>query len=272
MPWCPKCKSEYEQEVKICAECKLELVDNLSDIVDWQVIIKARQEKDAEEVVEFLKYSGISKVKYEKETKEDEEYYVIVVCAKEVETATKFLAGYMQNKASESQQDIEEDEEEVINEYESENYKDDTVINDLKSSVLTFGVVGSGAIIISILVFMDILNISFSNKYLFSGLLAVIGVAFVITAINSGRRIDKEKQRIEGRDKQIESILEWFGDNYQYNYFQEKYNINLTEYDEGATYYVVVDKLKEEISRNFVDVDTKIINTASELIYERMNK
>ncbi len=29
MSWCPKCKNEYENDVKICAECHMELVDYL---------------------------------------------------------------------------------------------------------------------------------------------------------------------------------------------------------------------------------------------------
>lgn len=272
MPWCPKCKSEYEEGVLKCADCKVDLVNSLSDIVNWQVIINAKEVKDAIEVVDYLKYAGIEKVKYQELINEDEEnYYAIVVSSKEIERATKFLKGYMYNKAQENQPDTE-DEEEIENEYESENYKDDTSINDLKSSVYSFGIVGLVAIIISVLSFIDVVNINFSNKYLFSSLLIVIGIVFIIISINSAKRINKEKQKIVERDNQIDNILKWFGDNYNNEYFKEKYGINLDEYDEGASYYIVVDKLKEEISKEFADVDMKIVNTVAELIYEKMNK
>jgi hypothetical protein len=271
MPWCPKCKSEYEEGVLICADCKVDLVNNLSDIENWQVIINAKEVKDAIEVVDYLKYAGIEKVKYEEVRENEEHFFTIAVASKEVDRALKFLKGYMYNKAEENQQDTEE-EEEIENEYESENYKDDTTLNDLKSSIYSFGFVGIAAIIISVLSFIEVLHISFSNKYLFSGLLMVIGITFIIIAINSAKRINKEKQKISDRDNQIDNILKWFGNNYDYNYFQEKYGINLDQYDEGATYYIVVDKLKEEISKEFVDVDIKIINTVAELIYEKMDK
>lgn len=31
MPWCPVCKNEYREGIKLCAECKVELVDQLED-------------------------------------------------------------------------------------------------------------------------------------------------------------------------------------------------------------------------------------------------
>lgn len=31
MPWCPICKNEYREGIKLCAECKVELVDHLED-------------------------------------------------------------------------------------------------------------------------------------------------------------------------------------------------------------------------------------------------
>lgn len=31
MPWCPVCKNEYREGIKLCAECKVELVDHLED-------------------------------------------------------------------------------------------------------------------------------------------------------------------------------------------------------------------------------------------------
>lgn len=31
MPWCPICKNEYREGIKLCAECQVELVDHLED-------------------------------------------------------------------------------------------------------------------------------------------------------------------------------------------------------------------------------------------------
>lgn len=38
MPWCPKCKYEYVEGIKVCADCGAELVDSLEDIKEEPVM------------------------------------------------------------------------------------------------------------------------------------------------------------------------------------------------------------------------------------------
>ena len=62
MPWCPVCKNEYREGIKHCAECKVELVDQLEDesegrgesevqekIARMQAMLAAQQEAAREE-------------------------------------------------------------------------------------------------------------------------------------------------------------------------------------------------------------------------------
>ena len=46
MPWCPICKNEYREGIKLCAECQVELVDHLEDEEEQDAETK-RQEKIA---------------------------------------------------------------------------------------------------------------------------------------------------------------------------------------------------------------------------------
>ena len=46
MPWCPICKNEYREGIKLCAECQVELVDHLEDEEEQDAEIE-RQEKIA---------------------------------------------------------------------------------------------------------------------------------------------------------------------------------------------------------------------------------
>ena len=46
MPWCPICKNEYREGIRLCAECQVELVDHLEDEEERDDEI-ARQEKIA---------------------------------------------------------------------------------------------------------------------------------------------------------------------------------------------------------------------------------
>lgn len=62
MPWCPICKNEYREGIKLCAECQVELVDHLEDekeqsaeleeqekIARLQAMLSAEQEMQEEE-------------------------------------------------------------------------------------------------------------------------------------------------------------------------------------------------------------------------------
>lgn len=64
MPWCPICKNEYREGIKLCAECQVELVEQLEDekeqradlgeqeqIARLQAMIAAGQEETGEEEV-----------------------------------------------------------------------------------------------------------------------------------------------------------------------------------------------------------------------------
>ena len=61
MPWCPKCKNEYREGIKVCADCGTEL------IIDWKEVkmspVLLLDKADAtERLIEFMKYEGISQV------------------------------------------------------------------------------------------------------------------------------------------------------------------------------------------------------------------
>ncbi|MDE6388879.1 MAG: hypothetical protein K2L82_13855 [Lachnospiraceae bacterium] len=46
MPWCPVCKNEYREGIKLCAECKVELVEHLEDDKEQSTVL-SEQEKIA---------------------------------------------------------------------------------------------------------------------------------------------------------------------------------------------------------------------------------
>ena len=47
MPFCPKCKNEYREGFRICAECKCELVDSLEALKEQAVYPKEEVQQDA---------------------------------------------------------------------------------------------------------------------------------------------------------------------------------------------------------------------------------
>ena len=84
--WCPKCKMEYREGITVCADCGTELVEELENLVD---VCEIKGEEPANEMMEFLKYSGIEKLK--KEWVEETERFRILVDTRDVQKAEKLV-------------------------------------------------------------------------------------------------------------------------------------------------------------------------------------
>lgn len=94
--WCPKCKMEYREGITVCADCGAELVEDIQSLVD---VCEIKGETDADELVDFLHYSGIQEVK--KEWMEEEESFRLLVKEKEAQKAEKMVHGYLMGKEEE---------------------------------------------------------------------------------------------------------------------------------------------------------------------------
>lgn len=275
MPWCPKCKCEYEEGVMRCADCDVELVDSVEEIVDWRILVKVKEQKDVDEIIEYLHYSGIEEIQQDKMADEEGEAFIALsVLSQDQKKARQCLHGYMLTKIEEKKEaETEEDEDEeveLINEYETEDFGDDTMVKDLKSSVYTFGLVGAGLVVVSILSFTEVVKISFSDKYLFSGLMLVIGIAFIGIAINSKKRVGKEEAHMSNRDQTISNMLTWFEESYDLDSYLIEAEWYDKDMDEGEIYYKMMDQLKRVIAKAFPDVEQKMVNSAAEIIFEKM--
>ena len=65
MPWCPVCKNEYREGIKLCAECKVELVEHLVD--------EKEQNAELEEQDKLARMRAMLAVEAEELAEEDEE-------------------------------------------------------------------------------------------------------------------------------------------------------------------------------------------------------
>lgn len=90
MPWCPVCKNEYKEGIKICAECKVKLVEELPS--ENEVYICSGAKPLIERLAEYLNYSDISaKVRPE----ETQERAMLFVSSKQEEIAKRAVRIFM---------------------------------------------------------------------------------------------------------------------------------------------------------------------------------
>ena len=90
MPWCPKCKNEYREGIKICADCGTELVDSLSDTEDKVRLCVLGDEPTAKKFLSYLTYTAIEA---ESRFDPEENNYKIFVAKEDLQKAkTEFHA------------------------------------------------------------------------------------------------------------------------------------------------------------------------------------
>lgn len=119
--WCPKCKIEYREGITVCADCGTELVEELENLVD---ICEIKGEEPANEMIEFLQYSGIKKVR--KEWMEETESFRLMVDMKDAQKAEKIVHGYLLGKAEEKQaEQLEQSLEDMAGEEEADAFLED---------------------------------------------------------------------------------------------------------------------------------------------------
>lgn len=76
MPWCPKCKAEYQEGFKVCADCNVELVDEWTEEMDMVPFTEEDDKAFPEKLVKYFEFSGLkASLTYD----EEREIYVVSV-------------------------------------------------------------------------------------------------------------------------------------------------------------------------------------------------
>ncbi len=238
--WCPKCKIEYRKGITVCADCGTELVQRDGEYgVD---VCEINDEATADEIMEFLAYSGIENV--EKEEAEDSVGFKITVPVKSAKKAEKLVHGYLIAKEEEKQEESSSKEEnggEPLQENEmlSEEGEDeegklfsdeveDTVellhtsskneyvkmvdkYRDVKFSGLTFILFGILGGFYLMLCKFEIIPIQY-NIFIFC-VIAVLFAGFFISGIVSVVKSQKIKALIPEEMKKTRAVRTWLDEN-----------------------------------------------------------
>ncbi|MBP5653079.1 MAG: hypothetical protein J6X17_06650 [Lachnospiraceae bacterium] len=124
MPWCPNCKTEYQEGIEVCSDCGATLVDELPEEKEKAVVAYISEEELAGRLVDYLEYSDIPA---EYAYCDDEESYAVTVEEEDLAKAkTAFRAFYnveSANMAKEQREKIEKAVEKM------EKWKEDSALD-----------------------------------------------------------------------------------------------------------------------------------------------
>ena len=122
MPWCPKCKNEFQEGYTICSDCKVELVENLPEVEEFIPFFQSETKNIAEKLVKYFAYSDLkSVIRYSDELG----VYIVFVPSEKRKAAQKLYQAFYFVERERHENELTKDETEESEE-KSEPVEDDT--------------------------------------------------------------------------------------------------------------------------------------------------
>ncbi len=110
MPWCPKCKNEYQEGFTVCSDCDVELVDELPKEEEYIPFFQSEQKSIAEKLSKYFSYSGLkSVIRFQEEML----VYIVYVPSEQRKQAQKLYQAFYFVERDRHEMDLSETEEDA---------------------------------------------------------------------------------------------------------------------------------------------------------------
>ncbi len=263
MAYCPKCREEYEEDIKICGDCNVELVASLEDIHNERMLLVVNTEEEVKKVIDFLEYSKVmSGMAKEAHNEHGEHVYVIYIDEDDWKNATRVMQGYVMTEKEEPNT-----EDYYFDEYETIDLEAESDLSEIKSSYMAFLGIGGAVAVIGLLNMLNVLDILPGNMPI---IFTVLGILFVFIGIYTKSSMSlKAEIGINNKDE-FERLYQLYIDKYALHGFTKRHKINLEELDEGAKYFALMDLIVKECEKMNLSEDDKMINTIAEKVYNSL--
>lgn len=299
MPWCPNCKTEYREEITHCADCKAELVADLSAVkadsseaTALLAKIDGSQPEFAKKLADFLEYSGVpvnvaepdeegliavytTPEAYRDAKRHFQAFYSVEtknIMEKEAENA--FLSGEEMPEpelfAGEETGDTAEDTEEPLKEKDVFRHEKSYVsavsrYDDYRSSGFTFvsfGVLGVGFALLNLLEIVPLFNV-------FSAVvILVMFTAFLVMGIFSFAKAGKLKEDAVKEKALTTEVKKWLEENISEDTLHTyDTKTGTDDKSEELLYLNRLDRLRETLLTAFPDLNSSFAEQLIEDFY-----
>lgn len=241
MPWCPKCKNEYYEGIKVCADCGEELVDSLEE---WE-----KAEREAREAERQAQIAAIKEMMQE-EADDDDADDVLKDTEGETETPENgdSEAAGMRTEAKKRTEEISRG---VYQNYEEK-------AADNKSSAYSLLIIGAAGAVIILLALFDVISLPLnsSTKYVTLGMMEAMFVFFVVMGVVSMKNAGKYAKKAESEKELTKELEKWFVEYVT----AEKIDDDLfteeeADFSEEQKYFKRFDRMKELLSERFLNLN-----------------
>ncbi len=275
MPWCPVCKNEYKKGILRCADCNVELVEQLTE--ETKAIYFGELEK-LETINGFLKENGIEsgKISFEQE----EQVYELAVLESEHKKAARILGVFLKEESkkagshmedeNEEQADTEQKKQEPAAVFVDKKYR----AEEYKTSAYTLFFIGVLGIVFLICVafgLLPVFHLGTTTKimmYVVLGALFLVFLGFGIYSMKAYKKILAESQEEEDRIKKVEEYL-------NKTLTKEVIHASLAEKETESEnpedkYFEVTAIIEAEMKKAFSDLDEALLEKLTEDHYTRL--
>ncbi len=283
MPWCPKCKVEYQEGFSECSDCKSNLVESLEEAVVYVPFFQASDKSVADKLADFFEYSDLKcEVRYE----ETSDIYIVAIPPKAEKQAKKLYQAFyyveaqrLNKEANSSEEDNAEEtrsntendptyEEDIsASSSEDEEYDEDIPLDnnpaydrkaesvyvmkadqykDLSGSVWIFLVFGIAGIIFVILNITGILSIL--NGWITTTIMGILFLSFIYIAISTNKKAKSVQSEIDAENKLTDEINDWLKKNLTADFLSSIHDDNISE---ELNYIKMTDVIKEMLIKDF---------------------
>lgn len=295
MPWCPNCKTEYQDGIEVCADCGAALVDELVEEEEPAVLAYISEVELADKLVDYLKYSEIEA---EYEYSETEESYVMYVPESKLPDAKVAFSAFYKvesqkellkklNEADNSEEaGIDEELLESIPEEEmsaeekakiaqaiiaEQMYKPAEVYvkksdesKEMFSTAITF--LGFAVLLLILLVLTVVDVISYFNNLASEILIGAMAVGCCLVGINAIKRSRKAEIDSVAEDKLTDSLKEWMNNNITDDMFAE---LDAEQLGEELLYLRRTDIIREKLYTEYPELDDNYADAIIEEFYDK---
>lgn len=266
MPWCPKCKNEYVEGIKVCADCGVALVDSLEGMKRNPLIFGEREQM--ERLKDFLQFNGIDSA--DLACDEDGMYELCVNDAQRQKAASIINVFLKEEEAEEAKKlmpEIESDipERPAVPVFKGVYQDSAKKAEENRSSAYLLLTIGGIGLALMILIFTDIIRIPLAamNKYMTCGVMSGLFILFIVMGITSMKSSKALAKKAESENSLSGELKKWCGENLTAEIVDEDCGEGENREDEAEEikYFKRVEKMKQMISHQFMNLDEDFLDS-----------
>lgn len=288
MAWCPQCKNEYREGVKICSDCGCDLVE--AEQYDDLVPLSFGDEEKLNFLKKYLEYNKLQgvTVKFDSE----ESVYKLYVREDDKGPATAMARVFYQQEAlrelekaqnAELNEEMMPDSDEEADEEQEASENADSVVpmvyqnsseraEENRSSAWTLLIIGGIGLVAMILGMLGVLPLRLGNPYMFYGVMSAVFILFIVMGVVSMKNAKIFAKKAESENTLRDAMTKW----YQENLNAEAVDAalvnggeSLEDVPEEILYFRRIQQLKYMFNHQFMNLDQVFLeHFIDEEVYE----